>query len=149
MSELYISRGINDASYVLLDKIFKLDHSHIHELNDESLNILDISSNKAFDTKITNFFAKTNIKNKIIASLICNDASLCCYSVSDISLNLTFSDIGAGFTDLYYASIANQSDFFYKITIVYHFSIARPLANGGGLTKFSMKLTIFKPDTCG
>ena len=146
MPELYIGRGINDASYVLLDKIFVLDHSHIHELNDRSLNIIDISSNKAFDTKITNFFAKPTIKNKITAALICNDPSLCCYIVSDISLNLTFSNIGAGFTDLYYASIANQTTFFYKVTIVYHFRIARPLANGGGYTEFSMKLTIFKPD---
>lgn len=147
MPELYIGRGINDASYVLLDKIFVLDHSHIHELNDGSLNIIDISSNKAFDTKITTFFAKPNIKNKIISALICNDPSLCCYSVSDISLNLTFGNIGAGFTDLYYASIANQTTFFYKVTIVYQFRIARPLANGGGYTEFSMKLTIFKPDT--
>lgn len=147
MSELYISRSINDASYVLLDKVFNLNHSHIHELNDGSLNIIDISSNKTFDTKITNFFAKPNIKNKIIDALICNDASLCCYNVSDISLNLTFGNIGAGFTDLYYASIVNQTTFFYKVTIVYHFSIARPVANGGGFTKFSMKMTIFKPDT--
>jgi hypothetical protein len=121
-----------------------LNHSHLHELNDGSLNILDISSNKAFDTKITNFFQKPNIKNKIINALICHDAELCGYNVSDISLNLTFGNIGAGFTDLYYGSITNQIGFFYKVTIVYHFRIARPLASG--FTNFSMKLTIFKPD---
>lgn len=166
MSELYISKGINsirelpnnqceppfslpvinDASYVLLDKCFSVDNSNLYELNDGSLNIIDITSNKAFDTQITHFFSKPNIKNKIIKALISNDASLCCYYVSDINLNLALGNMGKGFTDLYYASIANQTSFFYKVTIVYHFNIARPHSNGGGYTKFSMKLTIFKPD---
>ena len=142
------SKNITDVSYVLLDNCFSVDNSNLYELNDGSLNIIDISSNKIFDTKITDFFKKPNIKNKIIKALISNDASLCCYYVSDISLNLTFGDIGKGFTDLYYASISNQTSFFYKVTIVYHFNIARPISNGGGYTKFSMKLTIFKPDDC-
>ena len=145
MPELYISRSINDdSSYVLLDKCFHIKHSHIYELNDGSLNILDISSNKAFDKQITDFFKKPNIKKKIIKALMINDNTLCCYNVSDISLNLTLGDIGAGFTDLYYESIENHTDFFYKITIIYHFNIERP--NRGGFIKFNMKLTIFEPD---
>jgi hypothetical protein len=149
MSQLYISKNINDPSYVLLDTCFNLNQSRIHELNiDGSLNILDISSNKAIDAKITALFARPNVKNEIVAALILNDPSLCNYSVSDINLNIpTTANIGAGFTDLYYESIANQTTFYYKIIIVYQFRIARPVANGGGFTNFSMKLSIFKPDT--
>jgi hypothetical protein len=148
MHHLHIHKFTYDSSYTIIepDNLF-YRYAEAVELNDGSLNLVNITCDKAYDASINAFFNKPSIRNKIKNVLITKDASLNGMTPGqfDLSLNNMLT-IGNGFTDIYQKLDHKYQSIFHKITIMYDFEIARPTANGGGTTKFYMKLTLVKPD---
>ena len=148
MPHLHIHKFIHDTSYSLInpDNLF-YRYGEAVELNDGSLNLVNITSDKAYDASINAFFNKANIKNKIKSVLISKDASLNGMTPAQFDLSLNnISTIGNGFTDIYKKVDCKYHSIITKITIMYDFEITRPSVNGGGTTKFYMKLSVYKPD---
>jgi hypothetical protein len=109
--------------------------------------LVNITSDKVYDVSINAFFNKPSTRNKIKSVLISKDASL--NGITPVQFDLSLNNIltiGNGFTDIYQKLDHKYQSIFNKITIMYDFEIARPTANGGGTTKFYMKLTLVKPD---
>ena len=148
MPHLHIHKFTYDTSYTIIepDNLF-YRYAEAVELNDGSLNLVNITCDKAYDASINAFFIKPSIKNKIKSVLISKDASLNGMTPAqfDLSLNNMLT-IGNGFTDIYQKLDHKYQSIFNKITIMYDFEIARPIANGGRTTNFYMKLTLVKPD---
>jgi hypothetical protein len=152
MQHLHIHKFTYDSSYTIIepDNLF-YRYAEAVELNDGSLNLVNITCDKAYDASINAFFIKPNIKNKINQVIISKDASLnsAVPPITAQQLVLTLnniSTIGNGFTDIYQKLDHKYQSIFNKITIMYDFEIARLTANGGGTTKFYMKLTLVKPN---
>jgi hypothetical protein len=148
MHHLHIHKFTYDSSYTIIDpdNLF-YRYAEAVELNDGSLNLVNITSDKVYDVSINAFFNKPSTRNKIKSVLISKDASL--NGITPVQFDLSLNNIltiGNGFTDIYQKLDHKYQSIFNKITIMYDFEIARPTANGGGTTKFYMKLTLVKPD---